>query len=159
MDRHTLLGGGRRSAAARNAHHLGYDPAWSKYSLGFTVIGLSIAGAIERGVKVYDLLRGAEPYKFFWANETRATIAVQVASDSLPARLAVACDAAAEVARAVAQILLPSSALALWRRWRQARIRRSMLDTDGKDLSVNKEEDLDKIIKLAASILLSMICL
>jgi CelD/BcsL family acetyltransferase involved in cellulose biosynthesis len=138
---------------------LGYDPAWSKYSLGFTVIGLSIAGAIERGVKVYDMLRGAEPYKFFWANETRATIAIQVASASLPARLAVACDAAVEAARAAAPILLPSSALALWRRWRQARIRRSMLDAESKGLSANEGMDRDKTVELAASILLSLVCL
>jgi CelD/BcsL family acetyltransferase involved in cellulose biosynthesis len=106
----------------------GYDPAWSKYSLGGAVIGLSIAGAVERGVKFYDLLRGAESYKFDWANETRATFAVQVASDSLPARLAVVCDRAAEAARAAAHTLLPAPALALWRRWRKARLRRALLD-------------------------------
>jgi len=137
----------------------GYDPAWSKYSLGGAVVGLSIAGAVERGVKFYDMLRGAEPYKFEWANETRATFAVQVASNSLPARLAFTSDRVAEAARAMAQILLPSSALALWRRWRQARIRRSMLDADSKDMLVNKKEDVEKAIELAASILLSMICL
>jgi hypothetical protein len=36
----------------------GYDPAWAKLSLGFAVIGLSIASAVERGVKFYDMLRG-----------------------------------------------------------------------------------------------------
>ena len=137
----------------------GYDPAWAKHSLGFTVIGLSIAGAVERGVKFYDMLRGAETYKFEWANETRATFAVQVASDSLPARLAVVCDRAAEAGRAAAQTLLPARALALWRRWRQARMRQSMFDADSKDLSVNKEEDVDKIVELAASILLSFVWL
>src|SRR5262249_32156398 len=144
----------------RDCYYLSrYDPAWAKHRLGFTVIGLSIASAVERGVKLYDMLRGAELYKFEWANESRATFAVQVASNSLPARLAFMCDRVAEAARAVAQILLPSGALALWRRWRQARIRRSMLDADSKDLSVNKVEDVDKTIGLVASILLSMICL
>jgi CelD/BcsL family acetyltransferase involved in cellulose biosynthesis len=110
-------------------------------------------------VKFYDMLRGAETYKFEWANETRATFAVQVASDSLPARLAVVCDRAAEAGRAAAQTLLPARALALWRRWRQARMRQSMFDADSKDLSVNKEEDVDKIVELAASILLSFVWL
>src|SRR5215510_95366 len=45
----------------------GYDPAWAKHSLGFAVVGLSIAGAVERGVKFYDMLRGTEAYKFDWA--------------------------------------------------------------------------------------------
>ena len=139
----------------------GYDPAWSKYSLGFTVIGLSIAGAVERGVKFYDLLRGAESYKFFWANETRATFAVQVASDSLPARLAVVCDHVAETARAAAQTFLPAWALASWRRGRQAWARRSMLDANGKAASADEEGSRDKAVDVAASILILLlsICL
>jgi CelD/BcsL family acetyltransferase involved in cellulose biosynthesis len=83
-------------------------------------------------MKFYDLLRGAEPYKFYWANETSAIFTVQVTSGSLSARLAVMCDHAAEAARAAAQTLLPAWALASWRRGRQARTRRSMLDADSK---------------------------
>jgi CelD/BcsL family acetyltransferase involved in cellulose biosynthesis len=135
----------------------GFDPAWSKYSLGFTVIGLSIAGAIERGVKFYDLLRGAEPYKFFWANETRATFSVHVASDSLPARLAVVRDHIAETARAAAQTFLPAWALASWRRRRQAWARRSMLDADSKATSANEEGSRDKAVDVAASILILLL--
>jgi CelD/BcsL family acetyltransferase involved in cellulose biosynthesis len=119
------------SGGERYCYYLsGYDPAWAKYSPGSALIGLSIAGAVERGVKFYDLLRGAETYKFAWANETRATIAVQVASDSLPARMAVMCDRAADAARAAAHALLPARALALWRRRRRALMRQSMLDDD-----------------------------
>jgi CelD/BcsL family acetyltransferase involved in cellulose biosynthesis len=148
------IGGGER-----HYYYLsGYDPAWAKYSLGGAVIGLSIAGAVERGVKFYDLLRGAEPYKFDWANETRATFAVQVASNSLPARLAVLRNRAAEAARAAAHTLLPAPALALWRRRRQARMRRSMLDAS-KGLSTNEEKDRDKTIELVASILLALVCI
>ena len=156
--RASLYGIGR---GARYCYYLcGYDPAWSKYSLGFTVIGLSIAAAVERGVKFYDLLRGAEAYKFYWANETRATFAAHVASDSLPARLAVACDRATEAARAMAQTLLPANALAIWRRWRQARIRRSMLNASGSELPEPeiangvKEPDREKAVEVVATILL-----
>src|SRR5262249_60426938 len=138
---------------------LGYDPAWAKLSLGFTVIVLSIAGAAERGVKFYDLLRGAEPYKFDWANETRATFAVQVASNSLPARLAVMQDRVAEATRAAAHAILPARALALWRRRRQARMRKSMLDDDSKSFSTNEEKDRNKTVELVASILLSLVFL
>src|SRR5262245_1139887 len=137
----------------------GYDPAWSKYSLGFTVIGLSIAGAVERGVKFYDLLRGAEPYKFDWANESRATFAVQVASDSQPARLSVMRDRVTEAARAAAYAILPPRALALWRRRRQARMRKSMLDAEGKSFSTDEEKDRDKTVEFVASILLSLVFL
>jgi CelD/BcsL family acetyltransferase involved in cellulose biosynthesis len=155
--RASLYGIGR---GERYCYYLsGYDPAWSKYSLGFTVIGLSIAGAVERGVKFYDLLRGAEPYKFYWANETRATFAVHVASDSLPARLVVMRDRAAEAARAVAQTLLPASALASWRRWRQARIRRPMLDGCDTGFPAPEKKESDKAVEVVAAILFLFICL
>jgi CelD/BcsL family acetyltransferase involved in cellulose biosynthesis len=134
----------------------GYDPAWAKLSLGFAVVGLSIAGAVERGMKFYDLLRGAETYKFEWANEARATFAVHVASDSLPARLAVMCDRAADAARAAAHALLPARALALWRRRRQAWMRQSMVDDDVKRFSANEEKDRNKTAELVGSVLLSL---
>jgi CelD/BcsL family acetyltransferase involved in cellulose biosynthesis len=104
----------------------GYDPAWAKYSLGFSLIGLSITGAAERGMKFYDLLRGAEKYKFDWADEARATVTVQIASNTLPARFATLSGYAVEIAHAAALTLLPDRTLALWRRWRQNRAHHAM---------------------------------
>jgi CelD/BcsL family acetyltransferase involved in cellulose biosynthesis len=148
------------SGGERYCYYLsGYDPAWAKYSLGGAVVGLSIAGAIERGVKFYDMLRGAEPYKFGWANETRATFSAQVASDSLPARLAVMRDRVADAARAAAHALLPAPALALWRRRRKAWMRQSMLDGDGDGFSTRAEKGRDRTVEVVASVLLSLVCL
>ncbi len=148
------------SGGERHCFYLsGYDPALAKLSLGFAVVGLSIAGASERGMKYYDLLRGTETYKFDWANEARATFAVHVSSDSLPARLAVMCDRVAEAARAAAHALLPARALALWRRRRKAWMRQSILDTDVKGFSANEEKARDKAAELVASVLLSLFCL
>jgi CelD/BcsL family acetyltransferase involved in cellulose biosynthesis len=65
----------------------GYDPAWSKYSLGFTLLWMSIESAAHRGVKVYDLLRGSESYKFFWANSARATVTARVVARRSRAKL------------------------------------------------------------------------
>jgi CelD/BcsL family acetyltransferase involved in cellulose biosynthesis len=148
------------SGGERYCYYLsGYDPAWAKHSLGGAVIGLSIAGAVERGVKFYDMLRGAELYKFDWANESRATIAVKVASNSLPARLVVMFDRVAEAARAAAHAFLPARALALWRRRRKARMLQSILDADGKEFTANEEKDRNKAVELVASILFSLFCL
>ena len=119
----------------------GYDPAWSKYSLGFALIGLSIAGAVERGKRYCDLLRGSEAYKFEWANETRATIAAQLASGSLAARLAITSDHLEEAARAAAQALLPERALALWRRWRHVRARKPATISGANDQPQRREND------------------
>lgn len=140
-------------AGARYCFYLkGYDPAWAKYSLGYTLIGLSIASAVERGVKVYDMLRGAEPYKFDWANETRATISVQIAGNSLPAGMAVARDRAADAARATAYTFLPEPALALWRRWRKRPKPQPMPDTDSKGQPANAATDDDEAVEMATTI-------
>jgi CelD/BcsL family acetyltransferase involved in cellulose biosynthesis len=78
----------------------GFDQAWSKYSLGFTLIWLSIREASRRGLKMYDFLRGDENYKFDWSDNPRMTVAAQVASDSRAARWHVAREQTKEIARA-----------------------------------------------------------
>ncbi len=128
----------------------GYDPAWSKYSLGFALIGLSIAGAVERGKRYCDLLRGSEAYKFEWANETRATITAQLVSGSLPARLAITCDHLMEAARAAAPALLPEQALALWRRGRRAWARKPMPGAGASDQPPSRETGGRDVIGTAA---------
>jgi CelD/BcsL family acetyltransferase involved in cellulose biosynthesis len=49
----------------------GFDPAYSKQSVGLVIMGLAIKTAIEEGASEYDLLHGREEYKFHWARETR----------------------------------------------------------------------------------------
>lgn len=91
----------------------GFDQAWSKYSLGFTLLWLSIREASQRGLKMYDFLRGDEDYKFDWSDNLRMTITAQIASDSRAARRYVAQTYAKEAAR----VLLPD--------WLKARLRRA----------------------------------
>ena len=49
----------------------GFDPAFSKQSVGLLSMGLAIRSAIEEGAAEFDLLRGGEAYKFHWARESR----------------------------------------------------------------------------------------
>ncbi|HYR92455.1 MAG TPA: GNAT family N-acetyltransferase [Terriglobia bacterium] len=49
----------------------GFDPAYSKQSVGLVVMGLAIKAAIEEGVSEYDFLHGDEEYKFHWASGVR----------------------------------------------------------------------------------------
>jgi len=49
----------------------GLDPDFTKQSVGLVTMGLAIKGAIEEGATEYDLLHGAEPYKFLWARDAR----------------------------------------------------------------------------------------
>jgi CelD/BcsL family acetyltransferase involved in cellulose biosynthesis len=49
----------------------GFDPAFSKHSVGVATMGLSIKTAIEEGALEYDFLHGNEEYKFHWARSSR----------------------------------------------------------------------------------------
>jgi len=67
----------------------GYDLDWSANSVGLVLLGLSLEDASARGIKVYDFLRGAEPYKFDWANDSQMTLGARVTADSMAARWAI----------------------------------------------------------------------
>src|SRR4030095_12185254 len=49
----------------------GFDPLYSKHSVGVATMGLAIKTAIEEGASEYDFLHGNEEYKFHWAHEVR----------------------------------------------------------------------------------------
>jgi len=56
----------------------GFDEAYRTYSVGMVAIGLTISAACEEGLAEYDLLHGAEPYKFLWARDVRPLTTVAV---------------------------------------------------------------------------------
>ncbi len=55
----------------------GFDPEFSRYSVGLVIMALSIRNAIEEGVCKYDLLHGAERYKFLWTGEKQDLLLLQ----------------------------------------------------------------------------------
>jgi CelD/BcsL family acetyltransferase involved in cellulose biosynthesis len=52
-------------------YQLGFDERFSRLSVGLVTIGLTIQQAFAEGVDEYDLLHGAEQYKFLWSRDTR----------------------------------------------------------------------------------------
>src|SRR6185503_3136994 len=52
-------------------YQTGFDPRFNEFSVGLVTMGLAIKSALEEGAEQYDLLHGAERYKFHWASETR----------------------------------------------------------------------------------------
>lgn len=52
----------------------GLDPDWMRVSAGKLVMGAAIEETIRCGFKVFDFLRGEEPYKTDWANGVRVTL-------------------------------------------------------------------------------------
>jgi len=49
----------------------GFDPQYSRYSVGVAGMALSIKSALEEGAEEYDFLHGNEGYKHHWAPEAR----------------------------------------------------------------------------------------
>lgn len=52
-------------------YQAGYDPRFSRYSVGLVGVGLVIKDAIEEGAEEFDFLRGDEHYKYLWATGQR----------------------------------------------------------------------------------------
>jgi hypothetical protein len=46
----------------------------SKISVGNILVGLSLKQTVNQGIPIYDFLKGAEDYKFHWANTGRSSI-------------------------------------------------------------------------------------
>lgn len=49
----------------------GFDPRFSKLSVGLVTMGLAIRSAVEEGAAEFDLLHGEESYKLHWAKRSR----------------------------------------------------------------------------------------
>ncbi len=100
-------------------YQCGYDPDWAKRSVGFVRLGLSIADAADRGVKVYDFLRGSEAYKFDWAEGARTTLSVRITSRSAAGRAFLAGENLRAAAKLTAKAILPMGAVDMIRRRRR----------------------------------------
>jgi len=51
----------------------GRDPRWNRESVGWVLMGMMIRRAIEQGYRVFDFLRGDDPYKKEWTRGSRTT--------------------------------------------------------------------------------------
>jgi len=63
---------GFRHEAVHYFYQSAFDPAWNDHSVGLVAMGLAIRRAIEEGAEEFDLLHGAERYKYHWAREERS---------------------------------------------------------------------------------------
>jgi CelD/BcsL family acetyltransferase involved in cellulose biosynthesis len=68
-------------------YQTGLDPAFSRWSIGLVMLGLTIKSAIEEGASEYDLLHGNESYKFLWSTQARALIRIDLHPPGLLGRV------------------------------------------------------------------------
>ncbi len=110
-------------------YNSGYDQAWRGASVGLVLLGLSIKAAVERGIEVYDFLRGTEEYKFDWAGTTRETVLLRIAPKRPRATLLLAYEQTREMLRHGLRESLPNWLLLPVQRIRRARKREQELQT------------------------------
>lgn len=76
-------------------YQTGFDPTppspdlpATKYSPGVVMIGRCMEDAVQRGLRVFDFMRGPEPYKFEWTRQCRETKTLTlVPPENWPARI------------------------------------------------------------------------
>jgi CelD/BcsL family acetyltransferase involved in cellulose biosynthesis len=69
-------------------YQAGFDPGWSKYSVGFLMLARTVEAAIAEGATEYDLLLGDEAFKARFATGERHGHSALLAPPLSPARLA-----------------------------------------------------------------------
>lgn len=67
-------------ASAYRMWNCRFDPEWARFSAGKLAMEESVAHALAQGCATYDFMRGAERYKFSYANHLPTTCDVHAAS-------------------------------------------------------------------------------
>jgi CelD/BcsL family acetyltransferase involved in cellulose biosynthesis len=83
---------GWRLGPRYSAYLGGFDPEWSRYSVGKLLLTHTIREATEERVDEYDLLLGEEAYKLRFATARRAVQTMVVVPSAHPMRLLIAAD-------------------------------------------------------------------
>lgn len=73
----------------------GFDPAWARQSVGLLLVALTLRDAISEGASEFDFLLGEEPYKWRFADDSRAVHTVALVPARSPLRLLVGGEALA----------------------------------------------------------------
>lgn len=73
----------------------GFDPSWSKLSVGFAVEAMTIRGAIEEGAREYDFLLGTEDWKQRFSSSSRPSQTAVLIGARRPIRLLISAEARA----------------------------------------------------------------
>ncbi len=59
-------------------YQAGRDPEWNNRSVGLVLLVETFKRSLESGVRVYDFLRGEEPYKADWNNSSKHTVRLRI---------------------------------------------------------------------------------
>jgi len=99
---------GLRYGKTFSFYQSGFDPRHAKQSVGLVMMGLAIKAAIEEGAEEFDLLHGAEAYKFQWARQSRELVRLELDPPRAGAVIYRRFVDAGRAARRLARRLLPA---------------------------------------------------
>lgn len=68
-------------------YNSGFDDRWSKYGVAKQLIAFVVEDCIKRGLREFDFLRGAEPYKYEWTTQERRLLRVLLWNDTMRSRV------------------------------------------------------------------------
>lgn len=60
-------------------YYAGFDPEWSRYSVGTVLLSRCIEDGIDRGIEEFDFMRGRAAYKMKWKINERPFYRVVIA--------------------------------------------------------------------------------
>jgi CelD/BcsL family acetyltransferase involved in cellulose biosynthesis len=89
-------------------YNSGFDPDWSRFSVGFLLLNRTIRDAIDEGAGEYDLMLGGERYKNRFSSTERRVRAFMLAPRLHPVRIAFGLEVGAR--RAMATLFSEGSA-------------------------------------------------
>jgi CelD/BcsL family acetyltransferase involved in cellulose biosynthesis len=94
-ERHVAAFLGWRVGEVFASYQGGFDPAWSKLGVGFSLEAMTIRGAIEEGAAEYDFLLGTEDWKQRFTDTSRPSQTAILSPARGPVRVMVAAEARA----------------------------------------------------------------
>lgn len=100
----------------------GFDPDYARQRVGLITVGLTVRSAIAEGAEEYDFLRGAEPYKFRWAQEVRELTTLTVCPGRARELLYRRAQALTVAAKRTVRWMLPGPVLERIAAYRQLRL-------------------------------------
>ncbi len=68
-------------------YQMGYDPHYSRYSVGMLVLALAIQQAIADAAIEFDFLHDNEAYKYLWAKQHRALVRIEAYPPKVSGRI------------------------------------------------------------------------
>jgi len=68
-------------------YNAGFDDQWAKYGIAKQLIAFVIEDCIKLGLREFDFLKGAEPYKYEWTSQERRLVRLLLWNDTMRSRL------------------------------------------------------------------------